>query len=96
MTIEEAKFKWCPMARMLAWNSAADKADTSYNRNENDRPETLCVEARCACWRWHDPETRYVNDIPVRYSTTLEPIGHMEVVVSRRGFCGLAGVPSCS
>jgi len=78
MTEEEAKTKWCPYARLGSSTSGLG----GFNRfispaREADFDGTRCVGSACMAFRW-SPDT------------TLEMSGH---IVTRQGFCGLAGKP---
>lgn len=78
-TEAEARGKWCPFARYVAyageaaWNRYMDSGE---QRILNPAP-ACCIASDCAAWRWeyptNDPEARYTDEA--------------------RGFCGLAGRP---
>lgn len=56
LTPEEAKTKWCPMARVLV----VSQDQSSMNREESEDgsftlpPATLCVAESCMWWRWSE------------------------------------------
>jgi hypothetical protein len=78
LTEEEAKTKWCPMARMV---TRADNRPAG-NRNLDYHPETLCIASSCMCWRWDHSLT--VNN------PTRTP-GSGQTISKTTGYCGLAG-----
>ncbi len=43
MTVEDAKKKWCPFARLASQSGA-------YNRNADDRPLSHCIADTCMVW----------------------------------------------
>ena len=53
MTEDEAKSRWCPMAR---------PANSNANRNASDgspRAAAHCLASGCAMWRWNSTTTGY-------------------------------------
>ena len=78
LTEQEAKSKWCPMARVAVQVSP----DCAFNRHGWD---ANCSASECMAWRWHDLAEKWVTDIEGHYK---DGIYH-----DPRGFCGLAGRP---
>lgn len=79
MTEQEAKNKWCPMARMASPVSA-------HNRTADDEPEGRCVASKCMMWRWDD-NVALSRDGKMYIRSSSERGG-----TSPGGYCGLAGV----
>jgi hypothetical protein len=52
MTEEEAKTKWCPMAKNAGMDERGDRKNkTSYNRlNGKPRGSCMCVASDCMMW----------------------------------------------
>ncbi len=65
LTERQASDVWCPFARLPWFFERAESAiaGVSYNRTGTGEPvdEARCLAARCAAWRWTDPE---VTDEP--------------------------------
>lgn len=63
MTEDEAKAKWCPLARV--WDIGMDRAPVSFNRveygiNRLEVPDSaLCLGSGCMAWRWTGKETGF-------------------------------------
>jgi len=85
MTTEEAKTKWCPMARTAAiiTNESDEITDIKSAYNKVSQPEgfivpasCLCIASECMMWRWNE----YLTGIPNDKQT-------------RTGYCGLGGKP---
>ncbi len=104
VTEEEAKAKWCPMARS-AWGS---EAPTNRTLDGNPRLDCMCIGAACMHWRWAGPEVRQSHSSTKREGWRfiaapdcydhdrnepfwLEP--RNDAQKRRRGYCGLAGNP---
>jgi len=92
MTEDEAKTKWCPMARNLGTLlQAAKPGDKDYvvacgsqNRGYamgGPLYNSLCIGSACMAWRWaREPDP--ADDHPF-----------IEKFVSVRGYCGAFGRP---
>lgn len=56
-TEQQAKDKWCPVARV-----EDDTASANRNMCLGKQAETSCLGSKCAVWRWYDlpekPERR--------------------------------------
>jgi hypothetical protein len=55
MTENEAREKWCPFARVSAYDHSPNK-----DSGGNIRPGAYCIASRCMAWRWDldtDPPT---------------------------------------
>ena len=50
MTEDEAKTKWCPMARSETWGKGS--GISSANRMENGEWFGYCIGSACMMWRW--------------------------------------------
>jgi hypothetical protein len=51
MTEDEAKTKWCPMVRVIAYNGTY-----SSNRLDSSVMSKKCIASNCMLWRWLHPE----------------------------------------
>lgn len=86
MTEEEAKTKWCPMARdrdgagnRVPYGDAdADPVPQEYARNE--AMVFPCIGSACMAWRWRNGAFPLPNDPP-------------SISGRYEGYCGLAGHP---
>lgn len=84
MTEEEAKTKWCPFARVVAY-TAREAGQAAFNRacgpndGANTRPAALCFGSACMAWR-----TAQVGRVLP---------GDEHKTYREQGFCGLAGAP---
>lgn len=81
ITEDEAKTKWCPMARVILDYSVQPdtQAVASANRGEADETDQIFTGSRCigsGCMMWRSE------------------VGPASRRATGRGFCGLAGVPS--
>ena len=81
MTEDEARKKWCPMARIA---SDPEDASSAYNRNPDAegviQNGSRCIASDCMMWRdtnSSENEARRVKGLSSQ----------------REGFCGLAGKP---
>lgn len=97
LTEEEARKKWCPMARVCATtkDTPESRAHVGYNRvyvssygtAELDDPSALspeiakCIGSACMMWRFETTEEL------VEGQTSSE----WKRVPTNRGYCGLAG-----
>lgn len=82
MTEDEAKAKWCPMARVGSDNTGLG----SLNRDWAKGPYThsaQCIASGCMMWRWLVPPNMVNVYREAQKDDSLEATG----------FCGLAGVP---
>lgn len=76
-TEEEAKTRWCPLAR----------------QNEFSRQGDQCMASHCMAWRWArklnpDWKPDHTMSYPPRDTRNDPP---MYIVDTTRGYCGLAG-----
>jgi hypothetical protein len=55
MTEDEAKTKWCPMAREVG-------EKISNNRHGFGFAHTMCIASACMMWSWN--ERHYMDDVP--------------------------------
>jgi hypothetical protein len=75
MTEEEAKEKWCPMAR------CADPENSAINKVYFEDINNRCLATGCMMWRWEiTPEAQKLNN-------HQNPPGH----IIADGYCGLGG-----
>ena len=81
MTEQEAKTKWCPMARTVSDTRNHATANRLVDRGpSNADSDCMCLVSDCMMWRW-DEEPRYQKcDLPPIPNTGY-------------GHCGLAGKP---
>ena len=60
MTEDEAKLKWCPMARV------ADPAIGTFNRDavssKHGIAGWMCLASGCMAWRWELPDSELVGE----------------------------------
>ena len=86
MTETEAKTKWCPMVRSLAFNAVgACAANQAYSDEVVDLKLAYCKGSACMMWR--------SRIVPVPFNDqNRDPQGN---VIRERidGYCGLAGQP---
>lgn len=87
MTEDEAKTKWCPMARV---SSDSDSAWNRVGRFSLDGSHPLCIGSACMMWRWA---------VETQYFPKENPDGSVEMNWIRDhsktyGYCGLAGKPA--
>ena len=97
MTEQEARQKWCPMARVAVEISEGGSTLShvaTCNRHDGAHPIARCIASGCMAWRWSVRDKR----IPAEGYTN--PDGSS--VVTRyvdgpgddpTGYCGLAGTP---
>lgn len=98
MTEEEAKTKWCPMARTgLSAGSGGAAVNRSVAGNMRDTPfsvyyETRCLGSGCMMWAWsHTDRVPDGQDggEPVTNHPDLLPYHAPQTRVIRHGGCGL-------
>jgi hypothetical protein len=87
MTEDEAKTKWCPMARGPFFNGNLGAVVTTGNRTWEVEPKSgcLCLASDCMMWRW----TRHPRTEPVNFREMAD----WDNVADAKGAggCGLAG-----
>jgi hypothetical protein len=90
-TEEEARKKWCPMARGI------DHSDQCYAI-----PWLPCAASNCMMWRWGEEETECTffdpQDESWKFDPYLSGIGIKEsrwsrAKTERKGYCGLGAKP---
>ena len=83
LTEEEAKTKWCPMARYGELHGPEQGAAAAFNYNRTDVPNAppipntcRCIASECMAWKWE---------------TAGEDMGrqHNNPGAERHGYCGL-------
>lgn len=96
MTEDEAKTKWCPMARGQNWDDRrSEDGSFTANRLQSGDPlaACLCLGSRCMMWRWGKTHVT-LKDLSEedRKTAPTEGVGPNDLVMSWRtyGFCGLA------
>lgn len=77
MTEQEAKEKWCPMARSTAGYVRGELIQAAVNTYEESYTNPNCMVSDCMMWRW-DYEVDKWGD----------PVSNPVL-----GYCGLAGKP---
>lgn len=81
MTEDEAKTKWCPMARVGSSSSGNGALNKDWARGPV--AASMCIASECMMWRWH------LRSLPRDY-----PHQPPMVETSKtEGYCGLAGAP---
>lgn len=100
MTEDEAKTKWCPMARVDS--TAANRGDQYGFQIDRD---PCCIGSACMAWRWSEPKrtlafleavkTHMQGQAKPNFNTAVQAVfaetgGQFERV---EGGCGLAGRP---
>ena len=75
LTEEQAKEKFCPVARVIKTNGAAELV--AGNRDSEDQPLGNCIASECMAWRIAEMATHDVDT-----GKEIHP---------ERGYCGLAG-----
>jgi hypothetical protein len=78
MTEQEAKTKWCPMARCKIDHDCADTIAVNRWSDGAMIRGSLCVASDCMMWRWEVPEGKATNKNEEKWDS---------------GYCGLAGKP---
>jgi len=86
MTEEEAKKKWCPMAKVMNINGGGggnrwDGAASNKNKDAIGPVGATCVASDCMAWRWYDH---------VKFDASGTSQGRPD---DCPGYCGLAGKP---
>lgn len=85
MTEDEAKTKWCPMARVIHFhdNDGPGISPAAGNRGAHGqpKPESLCIASDCMMWVATD------NEYPTQPSETT--VRHPLSNVKPAGHCGL-------
>jgi len=78
MTEEEARKKWCPMARVF---SGTNQWVCACNRNmlDRDSKKANCIASDCMMWRWHP------KFVPPGKTVNLDDIKQT------LGYCGKGG-----
>jgi len=97
LTLEEAKTKWCPMAR--AWNGDPDNG-VAINRNEDaegaNKPayNCYCIADECMAWRWEDRSVCMCRGFFDAHELGAGGCAHASRPVGPlRGYCGLGATP---
>lgn len=95
MTEDEAKTKWCPMAREILVASC-DETRPAHNRVEVitstlDRKiiESLCIGSRCMMWCWNKTAKPIPQGLSLATMAKLKAYPEMQNTDS--GYCGLSG-----
>jgi len=104
MTEQEARTKWCPMARVSTY-SVGNPAESAANRTDEGTPypASRCIASDCMMWRWDGDEKEYTFTKQWEDGWEYEPY-RSEVTLqlndrwarsnhSRKGHCGLGGKP---
>jgi hypothetical protein len=96
LTEEEAKTKWCPLARVSNPAGTAQPA----NRVMHDGAVLAglsafnCIGSVCMAWRWDEPPMGFTPDGFVRIATgRLPDAGSVIPQKLRQGHCGAFGKP---
>lgn len=84
-SVEDAKTKWCPFARVLGSGPLpVGHASAFGSVNRADKPlSTSCIADGCMAWRW--VETHIANP--------EDPKADLIASGDTHGLCGLAGQP---
>lgn len=97
-TEEEAKTKWCPMARIVTGQTKGPPGTvnpeltvlSNANRDMDNEPLTRCFGSACMMWRKHDQ----IGIGPDGEKRDRDMDGRTRW--KDRGYCGLAGPHDCS
>jgi len=82
MTEDEAKTKWCPMAREYVINATA--ADVGQSETNMPYGDITCIASECMAWQWivTPEEAEKRGRVGMTYQPNEKTAG---------GYCGLAG-----
>jgi hypothetical protein len=81
MTKDEAKTKWCPMARTVDDAVKTVSVNRLPNWGGTPDPDCVCIASACMMWRWDKTCGSWHDQ-------------NFEIVQSLTdGYCGLAGNP---
>lgn len=61
MTEDEAKAKWCPLARSTSWVKVDEWTVATANREDDGGvlANCNCIGSGCMAWRWTGKETGF-------------------------------------
>lgn len=94
MTEQEAREKWCPMARAVLGMDLDEMRGIVGNRTgpmETGVAATHCFASYCMAWRWvFEPVEYGGSSTEIVWAGQGKPPTHIQ---TDRGFCGLAGKP---
>jgi hypothetical protein len=88
LTEEEARMRWCPLARSVGIASTNQPTPpyqaivSGYNRDHPSGNIPACIASSCMAWRFQGP--KQVRDIDLVTSDVVDE-------VPRRGYCGAFG-----
>lgn len=82
MTEDQARTKWCPMARVGSDTSGRGSLNRDWAKGPNTH-STQCAGSACMMWRWHSIE--HPREFPHENARTE--------LSKTDGYCGLAGAP---
>ena len=68
MTEEEAREKWCPMARVHGMESAGNRIDHAN-----------CIASGCMAWVWDDTE-ELIGSMTIKHLNASKTSGHCGLV----------------
>jgi hypothetical protein len=98
LTLEDAKTKWCPWARVTRYGESADNGapEGPASANRTDEGEgggrAYCLADGCMAWRWDIVGWKKVQvpapDDSICLEDSMEPI-----YSSTHGYCGAGGKP---
>ena len=98
MTEDEAKTKWCPMAR--EYHCLGDYELPPHNRviiGESDshiKVSSKCVASDCMMWRWTiEPSPSIPMCTVDRDGKKIAGSEYRTIEITGEGYCGLAGKP---
>jgi len=80
MTEQEARTKWCPMARSANNGVSINRTDDCENKPDKD---CMCIASGCMMWRWN-PEPEWVRGEDTKFGPTMK-------LAKKTGFCCLGG-----
>ena len=89
MTEEEAKKRWCPMARVHISRSLSGSEYYSNNRLAL-HDLTTCIASGCMAWRW-ELEWDWAKRIEANRELSKMSLQEVTGMTPREGYCGLAG-----
>lgn len=101
MTEDEAKTKWCPLAKRVPYASAAQAEEIALNGIDPDYSQDMaaqwpCIASACMAWRWSNYKLGHDLAFHERsYGKEKAKASHEQFMreTPLNGYCGLAGAP---
>lgn len=95
MTEDEARKKWCPMARLSNQNFGGSWNRAQREPGEHDDVSWMprCIASDCMAWRWYSRTSRKKQGDGAPYNEIMAQKYPDEYELApATGFCGLAGI----